>query len=162
MRLPAVVSEGCSAWLLTSQSREREEEEGETVTGSHPFTDFFFKCCFHLSHFLSEKTETCPGYSLPKALVICHLLKTSLTQRQSGWQAVKYKWASGGGGQASSPPLTGPEDLQGEALCRSNSSFYLFTLEVNLFLEQIRAKYASRQSKVLTSLPGLGSFLQAL
>lgn len=41
-----------------------------------------------------------------------------------------------------------------EALSQSNSSF-LFTLEGNLFLDQIRAEYALGQSKVLTFFTGL-------
>lgn len=68
------------------------------TTGSHPFIDLFFlKCCFHLFHFLSEKMEKCPGYSLPKALVIYHLLKNSLTQRQNVRHALKCKCAAGWG-----------------------------------------------------------------
>lgn len=109
------------------------------TTSSHPFIDFFFfECFFHLFHSLSEKTETCPAYSLPKALVIRHLLKNSLTQRQNGRQALKCKWAAGGVGPVSSPPAHRPTGLAGrEALSQSNSSFYLFTLEGNLFLDQI-------------------------
>jgi hypothetical protein len=57
-----------------SQLKEEEgEEEGENDNWLPPIYRCFLSNCFHLFHFLSEKMESCPGYSLLMALVICHL-----------------------------------------------------------------------------------------